>query len=112
MPQSIEGASRYPREYLLVHSNRLYAFWKGRRGFKYAGNNETKWDRTEVEVIDMIYNRNRHISPLIDLANKKKDTKIMEHIDLVLSQSSLQVNQSVRSKELFFCFYYFISYDF
>lgn len=46
--------------------------------------------------------RNRHVSPLIDLANKNKDTQIMEHVDRILSQSSLKVNQSVRSKELLF----------
>lgn len=56
-----------------------------------------------MEVTRILYLRNRHVSPLIDLANKKKDTEIMEHVDRILSQSSLKVNQSVRSKELLFC---------
>lgn len=51
----------------------------------------------------VLFLRNRHVSPLIDLANKKKDMEIMDRIDTILSHSSLKVNQSVRSKELLFC---------
>ena len=62
---------------------------------------ELRWK----SLVCFLFFRNRHVSPLIDLANKKKDIQIMEHIDLILSQSSLKVNQSVRSKELLFCFF-------
>lgn len=99
----VERASRYPGEYLFVHSNRLRTFWQSGRCFWNAQHDETEWNRAQVEVTRILYLRNRHVSPLIDLANKKKDTEIMEHVDRILSQSSLKVNQSVRSKELLFC---------